>query len=89
MPAASGHHKHHLPVLHVTIRTRFELLGCSHDLCWCDACRACVRTHKLALAAQRRFWHTIIRDTVQFAEVQRALDLLDRAEKQATQVYKR
>jgi hypothetical protein len=48
-----------------------------------------VRTHKLALAAQRRFWHTILKDTVQFSEVQKALDLLDRAEKQASQVYKR
>jgi hypothetical protein len=48
-----------------------------------------VRTHKLALAAQRRFWHTILRDTVQFSEVQQVLNLMDRAEKQATQVYRR
>jgi predicted alpha/beta hydrolase len=48
-----------------------------------------VRTHKLALAAQRRFWHTILKDTVQFSEVQQVLNLMDRAEKQATQVYRR
>lgn len=51
--------------------------------------RACVKAHKLALQAQRHFWHTVLRDTVPFADLQRCFEVLDTAEKQATQVYRR
>eukprot|EP00883_Tetradesmus_obliquus_P002715 jgi/Sobl393_1/12921/SZX78204.1 len=51
--------------------------------------RACVRAHKLALQMQRQFWHSMLRDSVSFRDLQACLEALDRAEKTATAVYRR
>ena len=50
---------------------------------------ACVRAHKLALQSQRHFWHALLHDSVAFKDLQRSFSLMDAAEKQATQVYRR
>lgn len=51
--------------------------------------RVCVRAHKLALTAQRRFWSTLLRDTIAFADLQRSMDVMQKTEKQAQQIYHR
>jgi Tfp pilus assembly protein PilF len=48
-----------------------------------------VRAHKLALQSQRHFWHALLHDSVAFKDLQRSFALMDGAEKQATQVYRR
>ena len=54
-----------------------------------DACRACVRAHKTALQMQRQFWHCLLRDTIAFRDLQVCFDTMEKAEKQATGVYRR
>lgn len=51
--------------------------------------RACVKAHKLALMAQRRFWKVAIRDRVAYQDMQSALQHLHQVEQQAQQVYRR
>ena len=51
--------------------------------------RACVRSHKTALMAQRRFWGALLRDAVPFADLLKAVDVMQRSEAQAQQVYRR
>lgn len=51
--------------------------------------RACVRAHKLALQAQRQFWHSMLRDNVSFKELQLCFEGMEKTEKQATAVYRR
>lgn len=51
--------------------------------------RACVRAHKLALQAQRGFWHCLLRDKVAFRDLQVCFESMEAAEKQATGVYRR
>lgn len=51
--------------------------------------RACIKAHKLALTSQRHFWHSLMHDNVAFKDLQRSFLYMDRAEKQATQVYRR
>lgn len=51
--------------------------------------RACVRAHKMALQAQRQFWHTILRDNVSFKELQVCFEFIGSTEKKATAIYRR
>lgn len=48
-----------------------------------------MRAHKLALQAQRQFWHCLLRDSVSFKDLQDGLDNMAKAERQATAVYRR
>jgi hypothetical protein len=51
--------------------------------------RSCVRAHKLALQAQRQFWHCLLRDNVSFRDLQACFEGMGAAEKAATSVYRR
>ncbi|KAF8055488.1 tmcC [Scenedesmus sp. PABB004] len=51
--------------------------------------RACVRAHKLALTAQRQFWHSMLRDNVSFRELQSCFEAMSSSEGAATAVYRR
>ncbi|WIA14496.1 hypothetical protein OEZ85_003018 [Tetradesmus obliquus] len=51
--------------------------------------RACVRTHKLALMAQRQFWNALLRDSVPFTDLLRKVELMEQAEQRATATYRR
>eukprot|EP00775_Hariotina_reticulata_P003514 gene3514-3784_t len=53
------------------------------------AYRACVKVHRLALQAQRQFWHSMLRDTVAYRDLQGSLDLMDRSSQTASEMYKR
>lgn len=55
----------------------------------CGCCRACIHAHKLALMAQRQFWSKLLHDSVHFSSLQTALDVMEKAEARATQVYRR
>jgi len=48
-----------------------------------------MRAHKLALTAQRAFWHALLRDAIQFRDLQRSMETMEVAQRQASQVYKR
>lgn len=52
-------------------------------------CRACVRAHKVALQAQRQFWHCLLRDNVSFRDLQLCFENMEKAERIATGVYRR
>ncbi|KAI8467685.1 MAG: hypothetical protein J3K34DRAFT_523567 [Monoraphidium minutum] len=51
--------------------------------------RACVRSHRVALQAQRVFWQVLLHDTVAFKSLQDSFHVMNTAEKQATQIYRR
>ena len=51
--------------------------------------RSCVRWHKAALAVQRRFWICLLKNTVQLAELQKAVKAIKTAEEKAGTLYKR
>lgn len=48
-----------------------------------------MRAHKLALQAQHGFWREMMQDSVQFNGLQARIKDLEKAERQATQVYQR
>jgi len=51
--------------------------------------RACVRAHQMALAAQRALWTTLLHDTLSFSALRESFDVMQKAEAQAYQVYRR
>jgi hypothetical protein len=48
-----------------------------------------VRAHKVALQAQRQFWHCLLRDNVSFRDLQLCFENMEKAERIATGVYRR
>jgi hypothetical protein len=51
--------------------------------------RACVRSHRAALQAQKVFWQVLLHDTVAFKSLQSSFVVMNAAEKQAAQIYRR
>eukprot|EP00775_Hariotina_reticulata_P009112 gene9112-9281_t len=51
--------------------------------------RGCVKAHRLALQAQRQFWHSVLHDAVSFKDLQAAVAYIDKTSHQANTVYKR
>jgi len=51
--------------------------------------RACVRAHKVALAAQRSFWMALLHDSIQFKSLQRTFSVMNTAEMRAAVVYRK
>lgn len=51
--------------------------------------RACVRAHQGALAAQRALWATLLHDTLTFEGLRTAFATMQKAEAQASRVYRR
>lgn len=48
-----------------------------------------MKAHRLALQAQRQFWHSILRDTVAFRDLQDSLALMDKTALKAAATYKK
>eukprot|EP00775_Hariotina_reticulata_P003511 gene3511-3781_t len=53
------------------------------------AYRACVKAHRLALQAQRQFWHSMLRDTVAYKDLHSSLELMDTCATKAAAMYKK
>ncbi|KAI8474715.1 MAG: hypothetical protein J3K34DRAFT_518018 [Monoraphidium minutum] len=51
--------------------------------------RAVVRSHKMALSAQRSLWMVLLHDTIQFKSLQRSFAVMNQAEARATAVYRK
>lgn len=55
----------------------------------CLGRRACVKAHKLALLAQRAFWRSLLRDSLQLKDILTSFKNMEAAEQVAVSVYKR
>eukprot|EP00878_Enallax_costatus_P034719 GHUV01038538.1.p1 GENE.GHUV01038538.1~~GHUV01038538.1.p1 ORF type:complete len:135 (-),score=12.26 GHUV01038538.1:541-945(-) len=74
--------------LAVNAQVMIQVVSCVLCQLFCNA-RACIRAHKIALMAQRRFWASMLRETVSLTEIRLAIACMERTELKATDIYRR